>query len=431
MNKGINRLTEREVVAASKVPNHPDPRHSKLYADGGGLYLKVTAANTRSWVFRYMIGGTAKVIGLGSVDTWSLKEARERAERCRKGKDNGIDPADMLALIRAEERAKVEQVIGKPSTPTFGQVAEDYITAKEKGWSDITEGSKWRSMFKMHAAKLIPMPIDQIDVKAVLQVIEPMWSTRYKLAKKLQYRISCVLASATVRGYREGDNPAAWREHLQHAGLTAPDAVMAIEAMAAMPFADVPAFVDELRGVEHVSALAEEFLILTACRAGEVVQTAGNIGAQWPEIDLQKRTWTIPAGRMKGRVQHRVPLSERAVAILREVEPLRQGNRVFPLGYHGVKKRFEKQRPGVDLHGFRSSFRDWCSVNRIDDDVAEKSIAHYKGSKTEKAYNRDDLLELRRPVMEAWARFCCGGELNHASSTLAETSTARVGPRPR
>jgi integrase len=405
MSRGVHKLTDREVMAASKIPNHSDPRHSKLYADGGGLYLKVTAANTRSWVFRYMINGRAKVMGLGDAHTVPLRKARDDAQQCRLDMHAGLDP--LLARDQRRDGARAAQLanVGKK---TFGEVAEDYIRSKELGWNDKHEGDNWRAMFKTHGAKLMPVAVDQIDVRAVLQVIEPLWSTRYKIAKKLQSRIAAVLAAATVRGLRQGDNPAAWRGHLQHAGLAAPEAMKATEAHTAMPYADVPAFFAELHASDHVASLAHKFLILTACRAGEVVQTERNIGAQWPEIDLEARTWTIPAGRMKGRVQHRVPLSERAVAILCEVEPLRQGNRVFPIGYHGAKKRFEKQRPGVDLHGFRSSFRDWCSVNRIDNDVAEKSIAHYTGSKTVKAYNRDDLLELRRPVMEAWARFCCG-----------------------
>jgi integrase len=413
MGKGIHRLTDRTVVSAKPQPcqdkgspNYGNPICT-VYADGGGLYLKVTAAGTKSWIYRWY-DGKPRVMGLGAYPVVTLAKARERALEQARVKEAGGDPIEARAQKIAEHRATAALEKAKAAgRKTFGDVAEEYITAKEAGWRGQREGQDWRTMFKLHAAELLPLPVAEIDVQMVLRVIEPIWSTRYKLAKKLQSRIAAVLAAATVRGYRQGDNPAAWREHLQHAGLAAPDAVMEVQPHKAMPFADVPTFIAELHAIDHEAARATEFLILTASRAGEVAQTERSPGMKWSEIDFEAATWTIPAERMKGRVKHRVPLSNRAVAILRDVA--RTDERVFrKIGYAGIKKRFEKLCPDVDVHGFRSSFRDWCSVNRIDHDVAEKSLAHYTGSKTEKAYNRDDLLELRRPVMEAWARFCCG-----------------------
>jgi len=396
-HKGIHRLSVKEVSSKS-APG--------VYADGGGLYMRVAQGGSKSWVFRYMLNGKPHNMGLGATHTITLDEARERARQWRLAKSDKHDPIEQhRAALIANAVASVVRVI-----PTFGEVAEKYITSKEKAWKDRAEGGKWRAMLRKHAASLWLMQVDKPETRQVLDVLEPLWEDRYKLARTLQYRIETVFSVATVEGHRSGRNPAQWKGYLDKVLVVTPEA-REVENRPALPWQEVPAFVGELQAIGGVKAKAMELLILTATRAGGVVETAGNIGMQWSEIDWATATWTIPKERMKGPVRHRVPLSDRAVAILRDMEAVRTGERVFPIGYDSLKKWLPSLRQGITLHGFRTSLTGWATVNRIGDkDVRDKCIAHYEGSKTDKAYDRDDLLELRRPVMAKWADYCCGGE---------------------
>jgi integrase len=410
---GIHNLTDRQVAVAKPQPcgkkaskNYGKPI-GRLIADGGGLYLKITPLGTKSWVYKYMTDRQAKVMGLGPYPAVSLAMARASALEQARLRYLGDDPLEARAQKKAESRT-MKALATARAPKTFGEVAEEYIASKEVGWRDPQEGRYWRSRLQTYAKPLMPVRIDQIDTPLVLRVLKPIWGEKYKLAKKLQNQIEQVMAAATVSGYRTGDNPAQWRGYLDKAGLAAPDVVKEVQGRRALPYADVPALIEKLHAIDDVAARSIEFVILTATRSGEVLAGGRSAGMKWSEIDPEGRTWTIPKERMKAKTAHRVPLGDRAIAILREAESVRIDDRVFPFSYWVPSRLFKKLCPGVDLHGFRSSFRDWCSVNRIDNDVAEKSLAHYEGSKTVKAYLRDDLLELRRPVMERWARFCCG-----------------------
>jgi hypothetical protein len=230
MGKGIHRLTDREVQAAKPrpcmikgSPNFGKPIDT-VYSDGAGLYLKVTAAGTKSWVYRYMIYGKSKVMGLGPVHTVSLSKAREHARQHRETKYDGLDPIE-----ERDRQATIARVGAARAVPTFADAAEEYIAAKEAGWRDTNEGPTWRAMFSTHAALLMPLPVDQIDTPLVLRVIKPIWTKRYKLARKLQSRIEAVLAAATVSGYRQGDNPAQWKGYIDKAGLSAPASAVAVQ----------------------------------------------------------------------------------------------------------------------------------------------------------------------------------------------------------
>jgi integrase len=410
---GIHNLTDRQVAAAKPLPCR-DPLSKnyrkligRVLADGGGLYLKLTPVGTKSWIYKYMVDEQAKVMGLGPYPVVSLAMARESALEQSRVRHNGRDPLEVREQKKVEVRvARALEIARAPKT--FAEIAEEYISSKEIGWRDRREGNNWRSRLRTHAKLLMNLPVDKIDTPLVLRVLKPIWSERYKLAKKVQSHIEQIMAAATVSGYRQGDNPAQWRGYLDKAGLAAPDEVKNVQGRRALPYPDVPALISELQAIDNIMARSIEFVILTAARSGEVLAGERSVGMKWVEVGLSTRTWTIPKERMKGKVAHRVPLSERAMAILREAEAVRIDDRVFPFSYWVPARMFKNLCPGADLHGFRSSFRDWCSVNRIDNDVAEKSLAHYEGSKTVKAYLRDDLLELRRPVMERWARFCCG-----------------------
>jgi integrase len=355
-----------------------------------------------------MLNGKSHNMGLGSVNDLTLAEARAHAQRYRAAKlpvNGAADPMQQRNALVAAKRAEAAAIIAAAIVaPTFAEVAEAFVTNKERGWRDRSEGSKWRSMLKTHAAPLMALPVDTITTKDILALLEPMWSTRYRLAKTLQYRIESVLQAATARGDRQGPNPAAWKGLLDN-WLEASDEAKAVQHRDALPWQEVPAFIAGLRKQGGVKAAAIEFTILTAARAGEVVENARKAGATWGEFDLASATWTIPASRMKGKLDHRVPLSSRAVEILREMQPGDPLARVFPIGYDSLKKAMPA---GVTLHGFRSSFRDWASLNAVRDDVAERCLAHAEGDRTVAAYKRDDLFSLRRPVMQSWSEFCSG-----------------------
>jgi integrase len=311
--------------------------------------------------------------------------------------------------------------------PTFGAVAEEYIKAREIEWRDRRLGLTWRQVLNDHAKSLMTMPVDRINEQSVLGILKPLWAPRHKLAKKLQGYIAAILAAAKASGHRTGDNPVAWRGHLEHAGLAAPAEAKEVIGYDAMPYEDVPALMAELRATDDIKGHALEFLILTALRAGEVLAGERASGMLWSEVDFEGRAWTVPASRMKMKVEHRVPLSDRAVAILTDMEKVRTEDRVFAITGATVRRWLQgelRPKSGITLHGFRSAFRDWATLSRVDHDIAERCLAHHKGSKTEKAYMRTDMLELRRPVMQQWTEFCDGRLAAPVSNVVAITEAA-------
>jgi integrase len=379
--KGLKKLTEQG-----------------RYSDGGNLFLQVTPSGGKSWLFRYEVNGRQRGMGLGPLNDFDLEQARDRARAARQLLRDGIDP---LAARGAQRAA---QAMEAAKQKTFEQAANEYFDGHEKKWTNAHYRQKFLSSLKMYAfPKVGQLPVAAIDTGLILKIIEPIWQTKPDTANRVRARIENILDWATVRGLRAGDNPARWAGHLEEA---LPARTQATKHHVALPYGEVPGFVAKLTEQVGVPPKALEFLILTAARSSEV------IGALWSEIDLDKRLWIIPAERMKERREHRVPLTDRAIQILnglpREAEFVFIGARKDkPLGKNAFLKLIWSMDLDVTTHGFRSSFRDWAGeTTAFPPDVCEAALAHVVGSKTQTAYQRGDLLEKRRKLMEAWAQFC-------------------------
>jgi integrase len=313
----------------------------------------------------------------------------------------------MLEAGKNPIEAKRQAAMIEAGKPTFGTVADALMAAKESEWRNPKHRAQWRMTLETYAAPLWPRPVDEIDTAAVLAVLKPLWQAKPETASRLRGRIEAVLDAAKAQGHRSGENPAAWRGHLAH--LLPKRGKLTRGHHAAMAYADVPAFVAQLREREALAALALEFCILTAARSGEV------LGARWSEVDLVAKVWTVPAERMKATREHRIPLSDRAVAILEKLAEARAGELVFPgqrankplstMAMEMVLRRMKIE--GATVHGFRSAFRDWAgNETHFPREVAEAALAHVIGDKAEQAYRRGDALEKRCGLMEAWSQHC-------------------------
>jgi integrase len=363
------------------------------YSDGGNLYLIVSGAGSRKWVLRFTWRGKAKEMGLGSAASVPLADARERAASARRKIALGLNPID--------ERKRTSGV------PTFGEVAADVREALSAGFRNEKHKAQWKVTLETYAESLHAKPVDTIGSENVLAVLKPIWISKPETASRVRGRIEKVLDAAKAKGFRSGENPARWRGNLDH--LLPRRSNLARGHHAAMPYEDVAAFVGELRKREAPSALALELCILTAARTGEV------LGMRWSEIDFDKKIWTVPASRMKAGREHRVPLSPRAFAILRQLEKLKAGDFVFPgqkskshfsgRVLHMVLRKLGAKNATV--HGFRSSFRDWAgNVSNFPREITETALAHVIGDKAEQAYRRSDALDKRRKLMDAWSAYC-------------------------
>ena len=317
---------ENERLTALKVEKAKKPG---MYADGGGLYLRVTPEGARNWVLRYMLDRKPHWMGLGPLALYGLADARARALDARKKRHDGIDPIEARRAERARRRLDAAKTI------TFKQCADSYISAHRAGWRNGKHAAQWGATLSTYASPVIgALPVQSVDTALVLKVLEPIWAAKPETASRLRGRLESILDFAKVRGYRDGENPARWRGHLDKL-LPARSKVRAIEHHAALPYAEMPAFLPALREQEGGAARALEFLILTATRTGEV------IGARWSEIDLLDKAWTVPADRMKARRPHRIPLSPRALAILSETEAARRNGDNDAFVFPGLKA----QRP--------------------------------------------------------------------------------------
>ncbi len=365
-----------------------------------GLALNVTPTGARSWVLRARVGGKRRDMGLGSYPAVPLALAREKAREAREVIAKGGDPVGERHAARATAKAAAA------AARTFKQCAAAYIEAHEGGWKNAKHAQQWRNTLEQHAYPVLgPLRVSDVGLSHVMRVLEPLWSTTTETAVRLRGRIELVLDWATVRGYREGPNPARWRGHLDKL-LPKPTKVSKVEHHAALPVADVAAFMTRLRAAPGMGARALEFVVLTAARSGEVR------GATWAEIDLDAALWTVPAARMKAGKEHRVPLSPPAVALLKALPRMASVDLVFPAPRGGtlsdmtltaVLRRLEV--PAVP-HGFRSTFRDWAAERtHYPGEMAEMALAHTVGDKVEAAYRRGDMLERRAAMMAEWAEF--------------------------
>jgi integrase len=401
------------ILSAKEVKHAKPGRH----ADGGGLYLLVKQSGTRSWVYRFMLDGKARDVGLSRCpeaiellrrsggEELTLAQARAVAAIYRMKVKAGIDP--LAEREEAAAQAAAEKQAQQVASVTFKATAEAYIEANADSWRNAKHRQQWRNTLDTYVYPVMgDMPVVDIDTPHVLAVLEPIWKAKPETAGRVRGRIEAILDAAKVRGYRTGENPARWRGHL--AQILPARTRLSRGHHKAAPYAAVPSILRELRTRKAVAALALEFTILTAARTGEVV------GATWDEFDLGKAVWTIPASRMKASREHRVPLPDRAMAILEAVKKL-ESPRVFP-GVRGgqmsgmaMAMLLRRMKSDVTVHGFRSSFRDWAAeCTGYPHEVCEMALAHSIGNKVEAAYRRGDLFEKRRRLMVDWGEFCSG-----------------------
>jgi integrase len=383
------------------VKNAKQGRH----ADGGGLHLLVKESGARSWVYRFMLNGKSRDIGLGAAgsDGISLSAARDAALALRLKVKSGVDPLHERHVEAAEALAAAQAA--KVAGITFGAVAEAYIVSNEESWRNPKHRQQWRNTLMTYVYPIIgDLPVAEVATPHVLSILEPIWRTKAETAARVRGRIETVLDAAKARGYRQGENPARWRGHL--AQILPARTRLSRGHHKAVPYEEIPTFVRALHGREAVAALALEFTILTAARSGEV------IGACWSEVDLAKRLWTVPAERMKAGKEHRVPLPPRALEILERLKPL-ASDWLFPgakggkLSGMAMAMLMRRMKVDATVHGFRSGFRDWAAeCTGYAHEVAEMALAHMIENKVERAYRRGDLFEKRRRLMDDWAAYC-------------------------
>ncbi len=405
MPRALEKLSPAEV----KNTNKPG-----MYGDGGGLWLHVgpnaldengkPTKTGKSWIFRFMMDGKAREMGLGPVHTIGLSEARDKARDCRKLVLEGVDPLESKQAARKAKKAEAAKAI------TFEKCAEKYIAANRAGWSNAKHADQWSATLSTYVFPIIGnLAVSEIETGHVTKILEPIWTAKPETASRVRGRIEAVLSYATTHGWRAGENPARWRGHLENV-LPKKSKVAKVEHHAALPWREIGSFMETLGAENGIAALALRFTILTAGRTGEV------IGARWSEIDLENKVWTVPAERMKAKKEHRVPLSAQALAVRTQLDALRVDGAeyVFP----GAKEDMplsnmamlvllrRMKRDDLTAHGFRSTFRDWAAETGQPSDIAEAALAHTLGSKVQAAYQRGDLLDRRRKLMEAWGGFC-------------------------
>ena len=376
-----------------------------MHADGGGLYLQVTASGAKSWIYRFSLNRRTREMGLGPLHTISLSDARAKAADCRRLRLAGVDPIEARKEGVTKARLEAARAI------SFKDATEAYIEMHRVGWRNVKHASQWSTTLETYVYPVLgSLPVQGVDVALVMKVLEPIWTTKTETASRVRGRIESVLDWASARGCRLGENPARWRGHLENL-LPKRSKVRTIRHHAAMPYEAVGEFMASLQGQDGIAARALEFLVLTACRTGEVV------GARWKEFDLDAAVWTVPAERIKAGKEHRVPLSARALSIVGDMQAARDSEDafVFPGGKRGkalsnMALRLILKRMGrsdLTVHGFRSSFRDWAAERtNYSREVAEMALAHAISDKVDAAYRRGDLFEKRRRLMDEWARYC-------------------------
>jgi integrase len=375
-----------------------------LYGDGGNLFLKVDDSGNKSWIVRWQDrDGKQRKLGLGPVHTVPLAEARDKAADARRLILDGIDPRE------ARREAKAAIALAEAKALTFDECAEKFIEANKAGWKNAKHADQWRATLKTYASPVFgSLPIAAVDVGLVVDVLTPIWSTKNETAHRVRGRVESILDWAKVQNFRTGENPARWKGHLDKV-FPARRKVRKVQHHAALPYDQLPAFMVSLRERYGVSTLALEFTILTACRTNEVLD------ARWTKIDFKNKIWTIPGEKMKGGKIHRVPLCDRAVAIVEDMKTDKRGDYIFPgakrskplsnMAMLNVLSRMGHDE--ITVHGFRSTFRDWVAEQtNFPREIAEVALAHDVGDETEQAYQRGDMFEKRKRLMTAWAKYC-------------------------
>jgi integrase len=378
-----NILSARKVESLSK---------RGFYCDGGGLYLQVSKTGSKSWVFRYLIHDRIRDMGLGSIKTFSLAEAREIARICRQRVSLGYDPLNEKQAERDRHAVETAKRI------TFAEVTDKYWHSHRDEWTNEKHAADWRKSVARFAFPVLgELPVDQIEIGHITKVLEPIWKTKNVTASRVRQRIEVILGYATVNEWRHGDNPARWDGHLE----TILSDSHVVKSHKAMKVEDMPAFMAKVRKDESIEARALELLILTGTRRTEALE------ATWGQFDMDAKTWTIPAERMKAGKEHTIPLSGRVLEILNGLP--QTGPRVFTIGEESTRYKVKKLSGDKEMtvHGFRSTFRDWAGdQTNFDREVIEHAMAHQLPDKAEASYRRGTALQKRRLLMEAWAGYC-------------------------
>ncbi len=391
MPKITKELTAVEVKRITKPGRHS-------VGSVSGLMLAVKDTGARSWILRTTIAGRRRNIGLGPFPEISLAEARERGRAAKKMIGKGIDPVEQR---RADRRAL------ENGRMTFKKAAERCHASKSAEFRNAKHSKQWLSTLEHYAFPVIgDIPVEGIELRHILQVLEPIWTAKTETATRVRQRIETVLSWATVSGYRRGDNPARWRGHLD-AVLPKPNKLKGVKHFEALPWQDIGAFMKDIRQRQGMAARALEFIILTACRSGEARY------ATWHEINLDDGVWTIPAARMKAGREHTVPLCEDAINSLKALPRFEGSEYVFtaarggPLSDMAISAVCRRMKVAAVPHGFRSTFRDWCAENTsFSRELAEMALAHTISNKVEAAYRRGDLFVKRRRLMDSWGAYC-------------------------
>jgi integrase len=390
------------MLTAKKVERTKTPGRYRDRDGVKGLLLQISDSGAKSWVLRYMLDGREHMLGLGSAADFSLKEARDRARAARQLLADGVDP------VAAKHQRRAEAKLAKAKQLTFREAAERYFDQHAVKWSSRSHRDQFLTSLRTYAAPIADLDVANIQLADVLRCVEPHWTTKNTTMDRVRNRVERVVDWATVRGHRPpGTNPARWKGHLDQV-LPALGKGRINNHHAALPYAALPGFMSELRQQDGIAARALEFLILTAARTGEV------LGAQWSEIDFANATWVVPAGRMKAKREHRVPLSSQAVELLRKL-PREDGNShcfIGPkkgqgLGGMTLARLLKRMgHSGFTVHGFRSAFSDWASEQTTHSShTIELALAHSVGSEVERAYRRGPMLAKRIKLMTDWARY--------------------------
>jgi len=387
-------LTAKRIAKLLKRPG----RH----LDAHGLVLQVINPNNASWLLRYQRDGRERWLGLGPLHTVGLADARVRAKAARLQLLDGIDP------IQAKKDKKEAAKLAAARSITFREAAETYHRTHEGEWRSAKHSMQWIGSLRVYAYPVLGnMSVADISKGDVLRAIEPHWAGKTVTADRVRNRIESVLDWAIAREYRKDENPARWRGFLEHA-LPAPSKIAKPQNFAALDYRSLPEFMGELCRRDGIAARAMAFTILCAVRSGETC------GAQWSEIDLKNRLWTIPGNRMKAGREHRVPLSPQVVALLQALPRERDnpfvfiGTRAGGLSHAALGRVLGRMgRSNITVHGMRSAFSTWAHERtKHGNNVIEISLAHAVGDKTSQAYQRGDLLAKRRQLMAAWTKFC-------------------------
>ncbi len=374
-----------------------------LHAVGGvpGLFLRIASGGSRQWILRATVGRKRRDIGLGGYPGVTLAQARENAREAREKIRQGIDPSEERKAARAALMAAQAKAL------TFDEAARRCHDSKAPEFRNDKHGKDWISSLERYASPVIgDLPVTDVELPHVLEILEPIWQSKTETATRVRQRIESVLTWATVRGYRSGENPARWEGNLKEV-LPNPTKVAKVTHHRALPWNEMGQFMADLRQREGMAARALEFLVLTAARSGEVRL------ATWDEIDLDAGIWTVPAERIKAGRQHRVPLSDDAMAVLKGLPRIEGSSYIFPAARGGPLSDMALsalcKRMGVDAtpHGFRSTLKDWArNRTAYPDEVSELALAHVNSDATRAAYARDELLPQRKRLMADWAKFC-------------------------